>query len=157
MKSSFEPAGLSELVAAVEATGAQLVPDGDKLRVRGVARLSAELLTRIRECKAELLTWLANRGQPAEIAGEASSLSNLLAAVSQLADDITAVCERLLAVGERLGFPAVRLGPGRTLACGRIGWELFIRASLPTPHEDVKTLLCALEMQGRTTNGKPDC
>ena len=52
------------LVGDLQARGVTLVPEGDKLRVRPVSRLSAEELEALREHKAEVLAFLSAPSRP---------------------------------------------------------------------------------------------
>jgi hypothetical protein len=73
----------------------------------------------------------------------------LTEALDRLAHDALTIQRAVLAEGERRGFPAVSLGPGRTLGPGRLAWEAFVRSNCPAPHRDGLDLADWLAALGR--------
>ena len=122
-----------QLLVAIEGHGVEVNRRGDQLLLRPANRLPAELLEQVRQRKAHLLALLAQPDAPDR---PAQAPTDWRATLDRLTHDALAIQQAVLAEGERRGFPAVSLGPGRTLSRGRLAWEAFVRSSYPTPHRE---------------------
>jgi hypothetical protein len=130
-----------QLLAVVRGHGVEVSRRGDQLLLHPANRLPAEVLTRIGQRKAHLLALLAQPDAPdrpaqAPARPSAQVPADWRAALDRLTRDALAIQRAVLAEGERRGFPAVSLGPGRTLGPGRPAWEAFVRSNCPAPHRD---------------------
>jgi len=132
LKRSFDLEDV-KLLAELRRAGALLTRDGDNLRIKAERTPPAELLEQVRQRKAHLLALLAQPDAPDR---PAQAPADWRAALDRLACDALALQRAILAEGERRGFPAVSLGPGRTLGPGRPAWEAFVRSNYPAPHRD---------------------
>ena len=132
MKSSFD---VLRLLSMVSTAGAELEPEGDKIRIRNASRLSAEILSVIKNHKADVLRWL-NQSQPTD-----GQQSDLMSWLCRLVEDARSLRREILGLGDRLGYPAVVLGPGRVLMPGKPNWVAFVEANCRGPHHDVRDLI----------------
>jgi len=122
-----------QLLAVVRGHGVEVNRRGDQLLLHPANRLPAEVLEQVRQRKAHLLALLAQPDAPDR---PAQAPTDWRATLDRLTHDALAIQQAVLAEGERRGFPAVSLGPGRTLSRGRLAWEAFVRSSYPTPHRE---------------------
>jgi len=138
-----------KLLAKLRRVGVRLTRDGDNLRIKAERTPPAELLEQVRQRKAQLLALLAQSDTPdrpaqtparpsaqAPVQPSAQAPTDWRATLDRLTRDALAIQRAILAEGERRGFPAVSLGPGRTLGPGRLAWEAFAHSSYPAPHRD---------------------
>ena len=147
MRRSFDLEDV-KLLAELRRAGVRLTRDGDNLRLKAERTPPAELLEQVRQRKAQLLAllaeWTPPEATPSERPSEADGLAELRAALDRLARDALAVQRAILAEGERRGFPAVSLGPERTLGPGRLAWAAFVRTNCAVPHRDAADLIDGL-------------
>jgi len=124
-------AAARQLLAIVLSYGVEVSrAEGDRLQIRPASKLPREVLEQVRHHKAELLALVSPSGE-----GEAS-WPDLWTSLDRLRREVLALQQAILAEGQRRGYPAVPLGPGRTLKPGRQAWEAFIHASFPNLHRD---------------------